>query len=77
MKCISPFAMLRLPAWGIMIVKMVFAVCIFFGDLMSEKAASVSAVNCFQFAFLSLVNVCLFCCSLYLVRVLIVAIIGR
>ena len=31
---------------------------------MSEKAASVSVVNCVQF-----VNVCLFCCSLYLVHV--------
>ena len=40
---------------------------------MSEKAASVSVVNSVQFAF---VNVCLFCCSLYLVRVLIVVIMG-
>ena len=39
---------------------------------MSEKAASVSVVNCVQF-----VNVCLFYCSLYLVCVLIVVIMGR
>ena len=38
---------------------------------MSENAASVSVVNRVQFAFLKFVNVCLFCCSLYLVRVLI------
>ena len=46
-----------------MFVKMVFAVCMFGGGRMSEKAASVS--------------VCLFCCSLYLVRVMIVVIMGR
>ena len=39
---------------------------------MAEKAASVSAVNCVQSDFLEFVNVCLFCCSLHLVRVLIV-----
>ena len=44
---------------------------------MSEKAASVSVVNRVQFAFLKFVNVYLFCCSLYLVRVLIVVIMGR
>ena len=44
---------------------------------MSEKAASVSIVNCVQFVFLYFVNMCLFCCSLYLVHVLIVAIMGR
>ena len=44
---------------------------------MSEKAASVSVVNCVQFAILYLVNVCLFCCSLNLVCVLIVVIMRR
>ena len=44
---------------------------------MSVKASSVSVVNCVQFAFISFMNVCLFCCSLYLVRVLIVVIMGR
>ena len=44
---------------------------------MSEKAASVSVVNGVQFAFLYFVNVCLYCCSLYLVRVLIVVFMGR
>ena len=43
---------------------------------MSEKESSVSVVNCVQFAFLKFVDVCLFCCSLYLVRVLIVVIMG-
>ena len=44
---------------------------------MSEKAASVSVVNCVQFDFLLFLNVCLFCCSLYLVLVLIAVIMGR
>ena len=44
---------------------------------MSENAASVSVVNCVQFSFLEFVNVCLFCCSLYLVCVLIVVIMRR
>ena len=35
-----------------MFVKMVFAVCMSSDGRMSEKAASVSAVNCVQFAFL-------------------------
>ena len=35
-----------------MFVKMVFAVCMSGGGRMSEKAASVSVVNCVQFAFL-------------------------
>ena len=34
-------------------------------------------VNCLRFAFLYLVNVFIFCCSLYLVRVLIVVIMRR
>ena len=55
-----------------MFVKMVFAVCVSGCGIMSEKAASVSVVNCVQFAFLYFVNVCLFCCSLYLVRACIV-----
>ena len=33
-------------------MKMVFAVCMSGGGRMSEKAASVSVVNCVQFAFL-------------------------
>ena len=41
-----------------MFVKMVFAVCMSDGGRMSEKAASVSVVNCVQFAFLQLVNIC-------------------
>ena len=44
---------------------------------MSEQAASVSVVHYVQFSFLLYVNVCLVCCSLYLVRVLIVVIMGR
>ena len=35
-----------------MFVKMVFAVCMIGGGRMSEKAVSVSLVNCVQFAFL-------------------------
>ena len=50
--CILPFGMLCLSAWRMMFVKMVFAVCISGGDRMSEKAASVSVVNCVHFAFL-------------------------
>ena len=38
--------------WDVVFVKMVFAVCISGGGRMSEKAASVSVVNCVQFAFL-------------------------
>ena len=33
-------------------MKMVFAVCMYGGGRMSENAASVSVVNCVQFAFL-------------------------
>ena len=51
-QCILPFGMLCLSAWRMMFVKMVFAVCISGGGLMSEKAASVSVVNCVQFIFL-------------------------
>ena len=50
--CIFPFGMLCLSAWRMMFVKMVFAVCMSGGDRMSEKVASVSVVNCVQFAFL-------------------------
>ena len=35
-----------------MFVKMVFPVCMSGGGRMSEKAASVSVVNCVRFAFL-------------------------
>ena len=51
-ECILPFGMLCLSAWKIIFVKMVFAVCMSGGGRMSEKAASVSVVNCVQFAFL-------------------------
>ena len=52
-ECILPFGMLCLSAWGMMFVKMVFAVCMSGGGRMSEKAASVSVVNCVQFFFYS------------------------
>ena len=45
-ECILPFGMLCLSAWRMMFVKMVFAVCMSGGGRMSEKAASVSVVNC-------------------------------
>ena len=77
MECILPFGMLCLSAWIMKFVKMVFAVCMSGGGRMSEKTASVSVMNCVQFAFLSFVNVCLFFCGLYLVRVVIVVIMGR
>ena len=46
------FGMLCLSAWIMMFVKLVLALCMYGGGLMSEKAASVSVVNCVQFAFL-------------------------
>ena len=49
---ILPFGMVCLSAWIMMFVKMVFVVCISGGGWLSEKAASVSVVNCVQFAFL-------------------------
>ena len=52
MECNLPFGILCLSAWRMMFVKMVFAVCMSGGGGMSEKAASVSVVNCVQFAFL-------------------------
>ena len=51
-ECIFPFGMLCLSAWRMMFVKMMFAVCISGGGLKSEKSASVSVVNCVQFAFI-------------------------
>ena len=51
-ECILPFGRLCLSAWRMMFVKMVFAVCMYDGGRMSEKAASVSVVNCVQFTFL-------------------------
>ena len=51
-ECILPFGMLCLSAWRMMCVKMVFAVYMSGGGRMSEKAATVSVVNCVQFAFL-------------------------
>ena len=44
---ILPFGMLCLSAWRMMFVKMVFAG----GGRISEKAVSVSVVNCVQFDF--------------------------
>ena len=52
MECILPFGMLCLSAWRMMFEKMVFAVCMSGGGRMSEKAVSVSVVNCVQFPFL-------------------------
>ena len=52
MDCILLFGMLGLSAWIMMSVKMVFALCMSGGGRMSEKAASVSVVNCVQFVFL-------------------------
>ena len=51
-ECILSFRRLCLSAWRMILVKMVFAVCMSGGDLMSKKAASVYVVNCVQFAFL-------------------------
>ena len=49
-KCFLPFGMLCLSVWRMMSVKMVFALSGV--GRISEKAASVSVVNCVQFAFL-------------------------
>ena len=51
-ECIMHFGMLCLSARRMMFVKMVLAVCMSGGGIISEKAASVSVVNCVQFAFL-------------------------
>ena len=51
-ECILFFRRLCLSAWRMILVKMVFAVCMSGGGLMSKKAASVYVVNCVQFAFL-------------------------
>ena len=51
-ECILPFRMLCLSACRMKFVKMVFAGCMSGGGIMSEKEASVSVVNCVQFAFL-------------------------
>ena len=45
--------------------------------MVSEKAAFVSSVYCFQFIFLYLVYECFCCCSVYLVFVLSVVNMGR
>ena len=66
---ILPLGMLCLSAWRMMPAKMVFAVFMSGGGRMSEKAASVSAVNCVQPAFPQFVNVCLLSCCLHLVCV--------
>ena len=76
-ECIFPSGMSRLSAWRMMPAKTVPAVFMSGGGRMSEKAASVSAVNRVQPAFPQFVNVCLLCCSLHLVRVSIVATMGR
>ena len=52
MECILHFGMLCLSAWRLIFVKMVFAVCMSDGGRKSEKAASVSVVNCVQSTFL-------------------------
>ena len=52
MECIFHFGLLCLSGWRMMFVKMVFVVCMFGGGRMSKKEASVSVVNCVQFAFL-------------------------
>ena len=41
-----------LSACSIMLVRMLLAVCELVGVVVSEEAASVSSVYCFQFAFL-------------------------
>ena len=46
-ECILPFGMLCLSAW-----RMMFVMCMSGGGRISEEAASVSIVNCVQFAFL-------------------------
>ena len=50
--CISSFGMWSLSACRIMLVRKLFAVCGFVGFVLSGKAASVSSMYCFQFAFL-------------------------
>ena len=50
--CILPLGMLCLSAKSIMFVNVVFAVCTSVGGVMSEKAASVWAMNCSQSVFL-------------------------
>ena len=62
--CIFPFGMLCLSAISMMFVKFLLAVCILVGMVVCAKADSVSSMNCVQSAFLCLVNVRRFCCSL-------------
>ena len=47
-----------------MFVKILLAVCILVGMVVLAKVDFVSSVNCFQSAFLQLVSVRRFCCSL-------------
>ena len=49
---ILPFGIWSLSTCKIMLVRVLFAVCGFLDFVVSEKAASVSFVYCFQFAFL-------------------------
>ena len=56
---------------------MLLAVCWFVGVVVSDKAASVSSVYCFHFAFLQLVYECFCRYSVYLVFVFNVVNMGR
>ena len=62
--CILLFGMLCVSAFSMMFVKMMLAVCMLVGMVVFAKADSVSSVNCIQSAFLWLVKVRQFCCSL-------------
>ena len=53
-ECILPPGMLCQSAWRMMFLKNVFVVCMSGGGCMSEKAASVSVVNCVQSCILDL-----------------------
>ena len=50
--CILPSGMLRLSAISMMLVKILLAVCMLVGMVVSAKTDSVSSVNCVQSAFL-------------------------
>ena len=62
--CILPFGMLCLSAISMMFVKILLAVCILVGMVVWAKADTVSSGNCVQSAFLLLVKVRRFYCSL-------------
>ena len=61
--CILPFGMFCLSAISMMFVKILLTMCML-GMAVRAKADSVSSVNCVQSAFLKLVKVRRFCCSL-------------